>query len=682
MKLNIKKTSFYSAIALSSFMMVSCNDFLDKEPISSITPEQYFVSSDQLAAYAINYYTSVFSTWQGNFNAGPDNADSDTDNQIVGEADLTHYAPGHWLVSSEKSIGFGTIRAMNYFLDKVLPKYKAEQITGADADIQQYIGEIYYMRASAYFDQLVNFGDFPIVTSVLTDDKDQLIEASKRAPRNEVARFIIANCDTAISMLKTASTYKKNRISKELAQLLKARVALFEASFEKYHKGTPRVPGEQGWPGANMSYNKGKTFNIDSEISYFLTTAMEASSALADSHTLVTNSGQYEPKLHQYYSWNPYFEMFSMPTPNTVDEVLFYRAYSMSESVTTGYNAYIAYGGNNGMTKSCVDAFLMSNGLPIYAANSGYKGDETIDMQKEGRDGRLRLFLFSEGSSLYTNGDTITYYIPTIIDLTEHRDRTGFRLRKHYSYSPDQFGTGNVGTNGYIVARATEAYLIYLEASYMKNGNLDSKADAYWRALRTRAGVDPDYNKTIAATDLSKEPDWAKYSGSTLVDKTLYNIRRERRCEFIGEGMRWRDLIRWRAFDALFDGNMGRYIPQGINLWTKIYSYPEYFKRDASGKPTSVSALIPQAAGVADANVSSLANSGKYLCPYRIVKENNEVWDGYQWKKAYYLAPLGIKDLTLTSTATDKTDAAAVMAASTMYQNPYWPTIASGSAIE
>lgn len=48
-------------------------------------------------------------------------------------------------------------------------------------------------------------------------------------------------------------------------------------------------------------------------------------------------------------------------------------------------------------------------------------------------------------------------------------------------------------------------------------------------STRTRAGVDPDFNKTIAATDYTKEDDWAIYSAGQPVIKTLYNIRRERR---------------------------------------------------------------------------------------------------------------------------------------------------------
>ena len=63
--------------------------------------------------------------------------------------------------------------------------------------------------------------------------------------------------------------------------------------------------------------------------------------------------------------------------------------------------------------------------------------------------------------------------------------------------------------------------------------------------------MNTNFNATIAATDMNKEAmnDWAAYSKGQLIDATLYNIRRERRCEFIGEGFRYDDLIRWRAMD-------------------------------------------------------------------------------------------------------------------------------------
>jgi hypothetical protein len=671
------KNIFICLTAAAAMLFTSCNDFLDMEPLSSTTPSEYFATADQLGTYAISYYSSVFTSYKSNYTSGPILGDAHTDNLVYGDANTSKFVPGKWLVPTSKNMDYTGIRAMNFFLQQTLPKYKAGKISGDDADIRQYIGEIYYMRASMYFDRLVSFGDLPIVTAVLDDNSDILTEASKRSPRNEVARFIIANCDTAISYLGTDGN-NKVRITKDLAYLLESRVALFEATFEKYHQGTGRVPGDSNWPGANMSYNQGKTFDIPSEISYFLGVAMDAAKTVADNHKLATNNHVMNPTTVGVYSgWNPYFEMFAQADCGSEDEVLLWRDYDADLNVVHGTNDYIYGGGNNGATKSFIDAFLMANGLPIYATGSGYEGDETIDKQKTGRDERLRLFVFGESDvkgNFPNDADTLTRFnAPAIIDLLENRDRTGFRIRKHFQYGIQSMYSGLNSTNGLILYRASEAYLNYIEASYLKTGSINSTADTYWRALRTRAGIDPDYTKTINATDLSKEQDWAKYSGSSLVDKTLYNIRRERRCEFIGENLRDRDLRRWRSYDALFDGNMGPYVPEGINLWTKMYKYQEYFKKNTAGEYTSRTALIQQAAGRTSANVSSKSDKyAPYLCPYRLIQENNEVWDGYQWMKAYYLTPISIQDMQLTSS--DNTAANSVL-----YQNPYWPITASAA---
>lgn len=674
MKLNLKNIYIFPIAAAFGLLTSSCNDFLDREPVSSITPAQYFNSAEELGAYAINYYTSLIATNDAAYNAGPLNVDGSTDNMVVGEANTGYFAADRWLVPSSGGPDFSLIRAMNYFLEQVLPKKEAGTISGAPEDINHYIGEIYFLRATAYFDRLCSYGDFPIITTVPEDKNEELVELSKRAPRNEVARFILEDLDKAISMLKPGTAFNKVRIGKEMALLVKSRVALYEATFEKYHKGTPRVPGEAGWPGADKAYNAGKTFNIDGEIDFFLTEAMSAAKEVADNHSLVQNTKVLNPAINQIYGWNPYFEMFSMPDPSSLDEVLMWRQFDSDLSITHGFMAYIMEGGNNGMTKSYVDAFLMENGLPIYAANSGYKGDVTIDQQKEGRDGRLQLFLFGESTVLVNEDSLELFEAPTVVGLTEHRDRTGFRQRKHYCYDFSQIRNGVRGTNGIVVARSAEAYLNYLEASYLKNGSIDATAASYWRQLRERAGIDPDFSKTIAATDLSKEPDWAVYSGSEKVDATMYNIRRERRCEFIGEGRRWSDLIRWRAFDALFPKNMGKYIPEGVNFWTQMYKDEAYLKVDEKGNLTNESALIEQAEGKGDANISNRSDS-KYIRPYRVIKENNEVWDGYQWRKAYYLSPYSVLELTLASPDSK-------LETSNLYQNPYWPTTASSPALE
>ena len=45
--------------------MAGCNDFLEIAPPSSISPENYLLSEDQLAAYTIRYYAE-YGGWNQN----------------------------------------------------------------------------------------------------------------------------------------------------------------------------------------------------------------------------------------------------------------------------------------------------------------------------------------------------------------------------------------------------------------------------------------------------------------------------------------------------------------------------------------------------------------------------------------------------------------------------------------
>ena len=106
----------------------------------------------------------------------------------------------------------------------------------------------------------------------------------------------------------------------------------------------------------------------------------------------------------------------------------------------------------------------------------------------------------------------------------------------------------------------------------------------------------------------------------TLVDATLFNIRRERRCEFIGEGMRWDDLMRWRAMDQLLTT---KYIPEGFNFWDEAYDDYVAMKND-KGEPKYK--IVSDGSSTANMSAKEL---GKYVRPYSIVKANNAVFDGY-----------------------------------------------------
>ena len=80
---------------------------------------------------------------------------------------------------------------------------------------------------------LAYYGDLPIVTKVLEDNDEVIVENSKRTPRNEVARFILEDLDKAISYLASRGKFNGQRVNREAALLFKSRVALFEATFLK-----------------------------------------------------------------------------------------------------------------------------------------------------------------------------------------------------------------------------------------------------------------------------------------------------------------------------------------------------------------------------------------------------------------------------------------------------------------
>lgn len=670
MKLN-KKLVLLSFCILGIGGLNSCKDFLDRKPLSQVGPEDYFTNAEQLGTFPMTYY-SLFPVHSG-WGIGVASRDNGTDNQAGATPNRGMFSLDTWEVPTEDGIGFGNIRNINWFIETSNKRIEKGSVAGNKADIDHYMGEAYFFRAYIYFSKLINYGDYPIVKIALQAEEKELIENSKRQPRNEVARYILSDLDKAISLLKS-ETPMNQRISKKVALLFKSRVALYEATFEKYHRGSGRVPGDDKWPGKNKEWNKGKTFDIDAEINFFLTQAMESAKQCADMVPSITqNTHVIEPDISATQDaapgWNPYYEMFTDKDLSKYPEVLLWAQYSKSKNMSHGVTNYLRKGTSSGWTRSLVNSFLTKNGLPIYADNS-YAGDETLDKIKQNRDERLQLFMFSESTKLPKTPfrKFEAYKCPHFLNVAEVKDVTGFVQRKYYSYDPNEDINNELnGEAGCPVFRVVEAYLNYMEACYEKNGSLDATASEYWKSLRRRAGVDEDFNKTISATNMSKEAnvnepsyDWGAFSAGKAIDATLYNIRRERRCEFAGEGMRMSDLIRWRAMDQVKN-----YQIEGVNIWDKMYDY-DYFKKD--GKSIIVSD------GSEKANVSDKA-LGKYLRPYQVIKVNNDMYNGYTFYQAHYLSPFSYREMVLCSPNGDVNN-------SNLYQNPGWPTEANGKAME
>ena len=618
-----------TVLLIGSF--TACNDFLDREPLSNLSPEGYFKNASQLQAYADKLYPSILPASSGTSNSyGVYSYDNGTDNQI-GQTPPSHFSEGEWRVPQNSGDwSFSNLYHLNFFFANVQPKY-GEDLNGSQntiegnlADIKHYIGEMHFLRALEYFNRYRKFGDYPIITEPLKDDMEILSEASKRSPRNEVARFILSELDKAAELMKDKDMVK-TRVNRDVALLMKSRVALFEGTWLKYFKGTAFVPNGDGWPGKTKDYNANYQFptgSIDGEIEWFLEQAMSASKEVADKYknSLASNTGKIPQTKDELKTPNPYFEMFSKDNLSDVKEVLLWKQYVQG---VNGHDLGLATNQGNfgiGVTRSYVQNFLMADGTPVYTHGSYadgdgyYMGDKEIKNVRENRDSRLSLFL-KEPGQLYCIETTISIPtnawkdepVPQIISSSgQYLYVTGYALRKGGKWD-SKYLVQNKDYSSFPIYRAAEALLNYMEASYEKTGSLDGNAREYWQILRCRALVDDNIDKTISATDMMKEAenDFGAYSaGKVLTDATLYNIRRERRSEFISEGLRYMDLCRWRAMDQLITKS---YIPEGIHLWNTPM---ENWYVDKDGNSTLISD------GSSKANVSSKDDS-EYLRPLR-----------------------------------------------------------------
>ena len=619
------KRYFILGLTLLGLSFSSC-DFLDREPMDFGNESAYFKNPEDLKIFVNDYYSlfpKMESLWGGIYTV-----DNTSDNQIGNSISNLFYKGEKKTVNADNSDWkFKNLRGINYFIRKTEDQIAAGAMVGTEEFINHYLGEGYFFRAYEYFRLLRNYGDVPKIEEMLSDETEVLTAASKRTPRNEIARFILSDLDKAIELMMEKAP-ESGRLCKDVAYLLKARVALYEGTWEKYHAGTTFVPGNSKWVGATTYPDfKFVAGSAEAEYNFFFDQAIAAADVVASNRQLDTD----------------YITMFNKLDPfNDNDEVILARYYIAGILSHSCSNYLGRTGAGTGLTRSMVNSYLMTNGLPIYHANSGYLGDKELRLEMRNRDTRLTN---SVKIVSRISGDTIFYHTPQITLTGNEAATTGYDVKKYVSDVEGQQAQYQ-GTTATPIFRSAEAYLTYLEAYYERHGQLDGECDVYWKAVRIRAGVNPDYRATIEATDLAQENDLAVWSKERYVDKTLYNIRRERRCEFVAEGMRLDDLKRWRALDKMVD-----YQVEGLNLWEEMYKLYD---------PSTIGEGIVSQAGIS-----------KYIRPLQKSATGAAYW-GYTFPKPHYLEPIPVTDFLLT---TDKNTGK-----STLYQNPGWPSEVDGIA--
>ncbi len=476
----------YILATVSLLGISACNnDFMERFPEDKINDATYWTTENDLKNYANQFYKTMEALGGYREDNKSDNQGPQSRNEFLWSDYTIPTAGGGWGKND-----WSNIRSCNYFLTH------CGTVTGQQAEINRYIGEVYFFKAKFYYEKVLRFGDVPWLTSELTTSSEALY--GPRNDRGEVMDSICACLDKAAQWLP--EDIKDGRLSKYAALALKSRACLFEGTWRKSR-------------------------SLDNAEKYL--------QASADASKQIIESGKFE----LYSTGKPetdYHDLFSQHDLSIIKEAIFYSAYVIDKKMHNLPREVREAG--TGMTKDFVESFLCSDGKPIAVSNL-YKGDAKYMDEFENRDPRLKQCVYTPDRpiAILENGKEEYENAPIFNNMTY----TGYRLYK--MYSPLAID------NEYIrcviddlIYRYGEVLLNYAEAK-AELGECDQAVlDLTINKLRDRAGM-PHMTTNIGFTD----PNWPKWEVS--VTPLINEIRRERRVELACEGLRWNDLCRWKA---------------------------------------------------------------------------------------------------------------------------------------
>jgi len=487
--------------------LYSCEeDFLDKTPLDQISDPDFWTSETDLELYLNNFY-DLFEGWWVSGGGKAPTFDTGSDlvlppPNVYGEDDWTPRMDGVVQIpASGGGWNWTNIRNINYFLEN------AVRVEEGGAMTDHYIGEGYYFRAHFYYELFKDFGALPIITkSLSTADVDILY--GSRSSRTDVADFILSDLDMAISLMKYGHELvnHRTRLSKDIALLMKARVALYAGTWEKYHQGT--------------------AFGGDTDGSGYLQQAADAAKQIIDdgNYSLVTG----DPN-------SVYFEMFNQVDYSGHPEVLFFKHYDRETYGSDFSNQLWNWPNGYGLTQDLTRYYLCSDGLPT-AVSPLFVGDSVFSLVEVNRDPRLAQTIMIPGDIRRIEGTDTTFYDNP--DL--YNCGTGYESQKFRLIHVDPAAGMNNHNVDYIFMRFAEVLLIYAEAKAELGTLTQADVDLTINQLRDRVGM-----PHLTLVSITADPNWPDYGYA--VSNALHEIRRERVTELYGEGFRFDDLMRWRA---------------------------------------------------------------------------------------------------------------------------------------
>lgn len=532
--INIRLGKIILPLLFLSISLASCDEYLDQDPQDSVTEAVYFETVEQFENASNFLHTRL--TFQ----------DIEEGTDLSGNYTTPEYGQGLIEPVASDDVwedNYQRLREPNQLIEK------AADYTGDQSDIDPSVGTAYFFRAWHHFILLQRFGGVPIVTSSLDVTSNEVY-----APRNsryEVIYQILLDLDEAISRLPSSSSLEQGKISMEGAKSFKARVLLYEATWDKYVAETTDGDGINNgagsakpseYPSVNDMFNEAKQLALDVIDSGNFELWDKRSTACGDDHL--------------FYLFN--LEEGSNPAGLTKSDNNEFIIQAVYDFVLRNLNRNHSHAKPVGPSRKMMDMFVCSDGLPIQHSPL-FQGYTNMVDEFQNRDLRLNNFVYEPlkeywgrgaaidgggaqyGVNFADSGIDFDYrYVPQLISPSSGRN-IGYSGRKFVSEQIDR--DGNSASYNWPILRLAEVMLIYAEATVeLGNGAIsDADLNISINKIRERSGVAPLTNALIAP-----------YSDLTMMGE----IRRERGIELVGEAHRYNDLMRWGLAEEELNQNI------------------------------------------------------------------------------------------------------------------------------
>ena len=494
------KKNYIGLLAAFTLLSTSCNnDFMDRFPETSISPEAYFKTVKDLELYTNTYYGNL-STYY--FDYVSDNyasyAEVHSNNNLI-RGNISSETVGGWS-------DWGTLRTYNLFLDNV------HKVSGDPEEIAHYIGLTRLQRADWDYTQVKWYNDLPWYSKALSDTDEELLYKA-RDPRTLVVDSIMADLDYAVENM-SSEMGNGTQFNRWYALAIQARICLHEGTFRKYHD----------------------ELNLQNTASLYLEKAIQATSEIIESGKFQIDKRGGKDLAY----WNLFTNYDLSGSP----EMILFKDYDGGEQIKHGAGAQVLSWVCN-LSRSLMESYeyLTDEGKAIpFSMVPGYETKRFTEVF-ENRDPRFSQTFMRPG---YIKGGESLPFRPNL-------NLGGYPCIKFVPNEADQLVGVNTDTDLPVV-RYAEILLINAEAKAELGKLTQDDMDKTINEIRSRVEM-----PRIILSEIVNDPNLsAQYPNVT--DKALLQIRRERRIELMGENFRWDDLMRWKAGQLIEQVQQGAYI--------------------------------------------------------------------------------------------------------------------------